>query len=822
MKRQILALVCAGALLAPALWAADAREAAADGAARAGVAQAAGGAEAQAAKPPSSETKAVPEAKVRRHEEVTVESASKSESTIIDAPATMTVVSAQTLASSPAQNYADLLRNVPGMNVIQMSARDLNLTTRQGTTTLNNSQLVLVDGRSVYLDFFDLVLWDFVPNPESGDIKQIEVVRGPASVVWGANALTGVVNIITKTPREHQGFGLNLGAGLFSRKGGSREGDGAGQLYNGNFSYASVVNDTWSYKLTAGYYNSDPYSRPVGTVPLACHPYGVNPCRDSNGNALPGGYPVGGAPYPADKSGLGSWPNNGTSQPKVTLRLDQELQGGAGGRITYEGGYAGTEGIIHTGIGPFDIQSDSYMAYGKAVYTKNALRIGAFGNFVDANAPNLLLSDPATGAPIVLAFKTQTYDVEVGNSNVLGGKHVLTYGANFRRNDFDITLAPGAPARNDFGAYVQEEFYVDKFRVAVGGRADKAGNLDHWFFSPRVSLMWKPTPDQSLRASYNRAFRAPSAINNYLDQDIFSPQPVDLRPLAPLAPPPLQPLIPQEPFYLIVNNFGNPDLTEEHVDAFELAYTGTIGRTSIGLAVYQNDTQDNINFTTLLPDSENPQGLPGLEYYTVDNPAQGVGATTGKLLVDPLTGKPGLSPFVMAALAQVPPAFGGPVRLPYKVATYLNLGPLRNRGFEASLQHRFNSQWTASGNYSYQADPKVLNPDPGQIRYPIAEIGVPPKNRFNAAVSYNGPRFLGNVNVNYVDKAFWNDVLSAPYFGFTDSYTLLNATLGVKFAQGKGQFSLRGTNLLNQEILQHIYGDVLRISVVAELRFFTR
>jgi outer membrane receptor protein involved in Fe transport len=394
MKRQLLVLVSLGLLCAPVSRAA--------------------GTEADA---PDKEKK-----DDAKHEEkapaftdaVTVESASKAETTIVDAPATMSVVTGQQLATSPAQNYADLLRTVPGMNVIQTSARDLNLTTRQATSTLNNSQLVLVDGRSVYLDFFGLVLWDFVPNPASGDIKQIEVVRGPASVVWGANALSGVINVITKSPRDNQGFGVSLGAGFFSRKGGSRDADGNGYQYNGNFSYSNTLNDTWAYKLTAGYYKSDPYSRPVGSIALDCHPYGVTPCRDASGKALPGGFPVGGAPYPADQNGLGSWENNGTSQPKVTLRFDQELKDN-GGRITYEGGYAGTAGIIHTGIGPFDIQSDSYMAFGKAVYTKGALRIGTFGNFVDANAPNLLLADPATGRPIVLGFKTQTYDVEVGN-----------------------------------------------------------------------------------------------------------------------------------------------------------------------------------------------------------------------------------------------------------------------------------------------------------------------------------------------------------------------------------------------------------------------
>ncbi len=788
MKRELLALLGAFALAGTPLLAQTAGQAA----------------------PKTDEKAKQEEEAVRRAEEIVVESASKVDTKLIDAPATMSVVSEQTLATSPAQTYADLLRSVPGMNVIQTSARDMNLTTRQATSTLNNSQLVLVDGRSVYLDFFGLVLWDFVPSAQSGDIKQIEVVRGPASVVWGANALTGVVNVITKTPRENEGFGLNLSGGVFNRDGGSRENDGSGYQYSGSFSWANAINDTWSYKLTAGYYNSDAYSRPVGTIPLSCHPYGVDPCRDAAGNALPGGYPVGGAPYPTEGSGGGNWENQGTSQPKFDLRFDQEFQGG--GRLTYQGGYAGTDGIIHTGIGPFDIQNGSYMAYGKVLYTKNALRIGAFGNWVDADAPNLLFTDPETLQKVVLGFQTQTYDIEVGNSNVLGGKHILTYGGNYRRNNFDITLAPGAEDRNEFGAYFQEEFFVDKWRLAAGVRADKFGNLDKWVWSPRVSVMFKPTPDQSIRASYNRAFRSPSVINNYLDQNISNPQPTDLRPLAGLLPPPLRPLVPTEPFFLTVNNFGNTDLVEEHIDAFELAYTGTIGdKTTIGLAVYQNDTDENINFSNLFPPGT--PGFPAPTYYSVTNPAKGIGAVSGQPIA--------LSPTFMGVLAQIPPPFG-PILLPYKVATYLNLGPIRNRGFEASIEHRLNPEWLLSGNYSYQDDPETLDADSDQIPYPLKEVGVPAANRFNLGVSYNGRRFLGNLNVNYSDEAFWNDVLSAPYHGYTDSYTMLNATIGYRFADGKATISLRGTNLLNEKILQHIYGDLMRRAVVAELRFFAK
>ena len=118
--------------------------------------------------------------------ETVVVSAAKVDTALVDAPATMSVVTSETLASTPAQNYGDLLRAVPGVNAIQLSARDVNITSRQATSTLSNSQLVLVDGRSVYLDFFGLVLWDFVPTNLT-DVKQVEVIRGPASAVWGAN-----------------------------------------------------------------------------------------------------------------------------------------------------------------------------------------------------------------------------------------------------------------------------------------------------------------------------------------------------------------------------------------------------------------------------------------------------------------------------------------------------------------------------------------------------------------------------------------------------------------------------------------------------------
>jgi iron complex outermembrane receptor protein len=175
------------------------------------------------------------------HEEILVESASKVSETRNSAPVTMDVVTADVIAASSAQSIGDLLRTLTNENVIQTSARDFNLTSRQATGVLTNSQLALVDGRSIYLDFFGLILWDFVPTNMS-DIKQIEVVRGPASAVWGANALTGVVNIITKTPREtaHKdgsaSGSLTLTGGTFDRDAGTLAGQGAGTTYGASAS----------------------------------------------------------------------------------------------------------------------------------------------------------------------------------------------------------------------------------------------------------------------------------------------------------------------------------------------------------------------------------------------------------------------------------------------------------------------------------------------------------------------------------------------------------------------------------------------------------
>jgi outer membrane receptor protein involved in Fe transport len=693
--------------------------------------------------------------------------ASKVESTLVDAPSTMSVVTSEVLASTPAQNYGDILRSVPGLNVIQLSARDVNITNRQATSTLSNSQLVLLDGRSLYLDFFGLVLWDFLPN-NLADIKQIEVIRGPASAVWGANAMTGVVNILTKSPREAPGTDVTVSGGFLNRDAGSTIGQGMGGLFGANASVARTVNDRWSYRVAAGYFNSDPFPRPTGRIPVITDP------RDPSAT-------VGGALYPADRTGpIGTaYQNRGTSQPKFDLRLDQEVNGG---RVTYEGGVAGTQGIIYTGLGPFDIQRGSYMGYTKVNYSKAALRVNFFSNFVNAEAPNLLFLDPATGKPLQLNFSTQTYDFEAGDSVPVGRKQLFSFGGNIRRNNFDLTVAPAAENRNEVGGYVQDEVILDHLRLTVGARIDKFGNLSDPVFSPRLAAVIKPTADHSIRVSYNKAFRSPSVINNYLDTSILLLR--DLSALGLAAPFPL--VVKGVGSKLPIGSTPQNDLTEESLTAYEAGYTGTFNdRTTATVAFYVNDLNNSINFAQL------PANL---DPYTAANPPPGWP----------------LPPAILSVLAQ------RGIFLPRTAFTYLNLGPLRQKGVELSVDHRVSRMLTAFANYSWQGKPAVLD-DPHP--YPSQELAFPPTNRFNAGFNLDNARFLGSASVNYSDKAFWSDVLTSEYHGYSDAYTMVNGSFGVKWAQGRVTTLVKATNIFNKDIQQHVFGDIIKRSVMFEVRF---
>jgi iron complex outermembrane receptor protein len=383
---------------------------------------------------------------------------------------------------------------------------------------------------------------------------------------------------------------------------------------------------------------------------------------------------------------------------------------------------------------------------------------------LNGDAPNLLTVGPNL-QPIGLAFNTRTFDIEAADVQPIGARHVLSFGGNYRHNTFDISLAPAGDSRNEGGAYIQDEILLgSRARWVVGTRLDKFSSIDDAVLSPRTALLFKPAPEHTVRASVNRAFRAPSLLNNHLDVTVVTP--VQL-------PPPLNRLFAFPP-----RATGNAGLEQETLTAFELGYAGVIrNRATVTAAVYWNHTENAIYFTPVAA-------------YSPENPP------------------PGWTSFAPAAFV--------PRNVLTSQYTYLNIGTVKDKGIELGVDAALTPFVSVFTNYSYQWLPEVDGLTAGTS---INDINWPAKHRFNAGANLSHGRYLGNVSVHFTDEAYWQDVLDARFAGITDAFTLVNGTFGVKWMGDTITTSLKLTNIGNQEVQQHIFGDVMRRQVVGEVRF---
>ena len=718
-----------------------------------------------------------------RYSETVVVSASRIEQEIVNAPAAITVIDADQIQGQASSSFVDLVRQAPGVNVTQLSNRDFNVTSRAASGTLATSQLVLVDGRSVYQDFFGFVAWDLI-SVGIEDLERVEVVNGPASAVWGANAMSGVVNLITRSPRDSQGTTLDLRFGAFDRSVPGREED-AGTLLSGTLTHARAVSDTLAYRVSAAFTQQDAFARPAGEIP------------NGTGTLYP--------PVPGLDSRL----------PKLDVRVDWDAPDRSSG-LRVSGGYAGTQGVLHSGLGPMEIQPGTWMGYGRVQYLRDSIEIGAFMNTTRANFDLLLVQDP-TGGDIRSHLISNTYDLSFKDTRFLGGRHILSYGANARFITLDMGIAPLGDSRNEQGIYLNDEiFFGDRVRWIVGARADRISTTDRVIVSPRTTLIVKPNADHSLRFSFGRAFRAPSLVNNYLGEEISSPAEFDLRPAFRGFVPWLQ--IPDSALPAPVNYRvpfvarGSLDLVSETLTNWEVGWSGAItDRLGGSAAFYLSDTRNVIDFTDT-------------EFWSGANAPPGWNEAFAETqafvarLVDALP--PGSFPASVEAVGRDAGALVdllgalADVRLP-SVFTYVNRDSIRNRGVELGLQVAFSPEAQAYVNYSWQDDPVVE----GYAEDELAEVSVPAKHRVNAGLNARlGAASLG-LTANYQARARWTDVLTADYHGWTEPFTMVNASLGIELLDGRLRPGVRVVNLLNQEIQQHIFGDVLKRQLIGQVRF---
>ena len=519
--------------------------------------------------PETEETSEDPADIIPRFTDQIVVSASRVEQEIVNAPAAIAVIPTEVIETTPASNFGDLLRQAPGVNVTQLSNTNYSVTSRGSSGALATAQLVLVDGRSVYQDFFGFTSWDFI-SVGLDDLERVEVVNGPASAVWGANAMSGVVNLITKAPRDNQGTTLDLRFGAFDRNVTGNPMD-TGSQFMGSLTHAQAVNDRFAYRATVSFTRQDALPRPFGEIP------------NGTGTLYP---PVQGVD---------------ARMPKVDVRADWDAPDGDSG-FRFSGGYGGSQGILHSGIGPFHVKSGSAMSYGRIQYLRGSMEIGAFANRTAVPFSSILSQTP-TGQFLEGNMNSTAYDISLKDTRFLGGRHLFSYGASARYLTLDFTLAPEGDGRSEMGAYVNDEIFLsDRWRWIVGTRADRMSVLDQIVLSPRTTLIFKPTPTQAFRVSYNRAFRAPSLTNSFLDTLIGQPAEFDLRPVfrgffGALSIP--DSALPAPVNYTIpIAVIGNQALVQESLTAYEVGWSGALNDwLGASAAVYVNDMRDSIDFT---------------------------------------------------------------------------------------------------------------------------------------------------------------------------------------------------------------------------------
>ena len=186
---------------------------------------------------------------------VEITSVSKRAERLSQAPAAVYVISRDDIRRSGALNVPEVLRLAPNLQVAQRNSADYVISARGfNGINVNNKLLVLIDGRSVYSPLLSQVFWDS-QEMMLDDIERIEVISGPGGVLWGANAVNGVINIITRSAADSAGISVSAAGGPFDRKLSLRYGGALGQ--NANFRIYARGFDRDSTPDTAGVADDD-------------------------------------------------------------------------------------------------------------------------------------------------------------------------------------------------------------------------------------------------------------------------------------------------------------------------------------------------------------------------------------------------------------------------------------------------------------------------------------------------------------------------------------------------------------------------------------
>lgn len=461
---------------------------------------------------------------------VKVISAAKKEQKQSEAAAAIYVITQEDIRRSGVTSIPEALRMVPGLQVAQLDANKWAVSARGFNGRFANKLLVLIDGRSVYTPLFSGVYWD-VQDTLMEDIERIELIRGPGATLWGANAVNGVINIITKKAGDTQGTLLTGG-------GGSEE-QGFGGVRHGG-----ALGEDAYYRIYFKYFNRDSLVVAFGDD------------AEDDWSMVRGGFRIDWEPTRED-----------------TLTLQGDLYDGEEGVSTIE----------PTLLPPFMRTSDS----DTDVSGGNVLSRWSH-TFSDTSDMSLqFYYDRTERRATTIEEDRDTLDVEFQHRVALSRKQEIVWGAGYRFTQDDIeavsdafTVEPGDREDNLVSVFIQDEVDLveDTLRFIVGSKFEY-NEYTGFEVQPNARMVWNPAKKHTVWGAISKAVRTPSRAEEDFEIDQVALPPGSLGPGSPPT---------------LVRLQGDEDFESEELIAYELGYrVMPLENLSIDIAAFFN-VYDNL------------------------------------------------------------------------------------------------------------------------------------------------------------------------------------------------------------------------------------
>ena len=395
-----------------------------------------------------------------------------------DVAAALFVISAEDLRRWGVNNIPDALRMVPGLHVARLDANKWAITSRGFNGRFANKLLVMIDGRSVYTPLFAGVYWDTQQVPIE-NIARIEVVRGPGGSVWGANAVNGVINIITRDASDTQGNLVSVSAGDELR--GATTLRHGGKL--GSVGHYRVHGRFVSYDT--GYNQDDPHDD-----------------------------------WEAGQLGFrGEW-SQGRNQ--FTLQGD------------YQSGKAGQQVTIPTDPAPatMNVVDDTDLDNSNLLFRWQHRHSGG-------NTSSLQVYYDHVGYDGAVLYEDRdTVDVEFQNRFRAGTRHDMTWGLGYRHISEDTNptssfeLIPDNRDVNLYSTFLQDEISLIRNRLALTiGSKFEHNDFSGYEVQPSARLAWTPDMRQTWWGAVSRAVRTPARGEHDVRLRVVPPSPAPPAPV---------------------------------------------------------------------------------------------------------------------------------------------------------------------------------------------------------------------------------------------------------------------------------------------------